>query len=172
MPRYSAVLSGKSFRALAKQIADYRKDLEKKCKIFAEEVAQLGYDEIQWRLEEHNDTGLTLGSMEFLTEQEGDNYVVKVRVTSDAILFLEFGSGLKGLNEGPGHPYAADHGMMPGTYPGEGHWDDPEGWFYYNSQKGGKRFHTYGQVASMPMYFGGKKMREEFRKVAKEVFRW
>ena len=172
MPKYSAVLSGKSFRELAKQIRDYRDDLEAKCKVFAEEVAQLGYDVIQMELEGHSDTGETLGSMEFLREQEGDNYVVKVRVTSDAILFLEFGSGLVGQEAEDRHPYEAEHGYGPGTFPGEGHWDDPEGWFYYNSQKGGKRFHTYGQEPSMPMYKGGQEMRNEFKRIAKEVFKW
>lgn len=172
MPQYSAVLSGESFRRLAKQIADYREELEKRCRIFEEKVARLGYEVIQAELVTHDaGVGKTLESMEFITENDGDTYICKVRVTSDAILFLEFGSGIVG-QAGSQHPLAGEMGYGPGTFPGKGHWDDPDGWFYYDSDKGGKRFHTFGQAASMPMYQGGQEMEREFKNIAKEVFQW
>ena len=63
--------------------------------------------------------------------------------SGEAVLFIEFGSG---VTYGYGHPAPMEYG--PGTYPGEGHWNDPKGW-YLPKEKGGT--HTYGNPPSATM---------------------
>lgn len=81
-----------------------------------------------------------------------------------ALLFLEFGAG---VTYGYGHPLADELGFGPGTYPGKGHWDDPDGWWYFD----GLHFaHTYGNRPSQVMYAAAKRARLAVPSVAKEVF--
>jgi hypothetical protein len=74
---------------------------------------------------------------------------------------------------------AKEFGYGPGTYPGKGHWNDPNGWWFETddprlirrtSKKTGKSYgHSYGIAPAMPFYQADKKMRENILKVAKEV---
>lgn len=78
------------------------------------------------------------------------------------VLLLEFGAG---VTYGFGHPLADDFGMGPGTYPGQKHAMQPQGWWLPDG--GG---HTYGNAPSMAMYYAGRDLRAEVETVAKEVF--
>lgn len=82
--------------------------------------------------------------------------------SGEAVLFIEFGSG---VTYGYGHPEPMEYG--PGTYPGKGHWDDPNGW-YLPKSKGGE--HTYGNPPSAAMYRTGKELQQEILRIAREVF--
>lgn len=82
--------------------------------------------------------------------------------SGEAVLFIEFGSG---VTYGYGHPEPMEYG--PGTYPGKGHWDDPNGW-YLPKSKGGE--HTYGNPPSAAMYRTGKDLQQEILRIAREVF--
>lgn len=81
-----------------------------------------------------------------------------VRASGTTVLFVEFGTGLIGF----GHP--EPHDMGPGTYPGNGHWDDPNGWWYAHNQ------HTFGNPPNMPMYNTVKELEMELERVVREVF--
>ena len=132
------------------------------------EVAEAGYQVTRAVLQQNVDTGLTIGSMEIVDESSNGNFRVKVVVSSDAILFLEFGSGL--IGEGTAI-HAGQFGMGSGTYPSDkGHWADPSGWWYYD--EAGKRRHSRGMIATMPMYQGGKEMEMRWREIANKVFKW
>ena len=89
-------------------------------------------------------------------EPRGNGYAVVAR--GKTVLFVEFGSGLIGY----GHP--EPHGFGPGTYPGKGHWDDPNGWWYAHGK------HSYGNPPNMPMYNTVKELEMELERVAREVF--
>ena len=88
----------------------------------------------------------------------------KVRATGSTVLFVEFGTGLIGY----GHPELS--GMGPGTYPGDGHWDDPEGWWLPREKNGGHSQHTFGNPPNMSMYSTVKELEQELARVVKEVF--
>lgn len=173
MPEYTVYLSGQSFRKAARQIRYYRKQLEQKINKFTEELAKEGMYKIYSVLSEHMDTGETIGNVELVKEGSDGVYEARVKVSSDAILFLEFGSGLAGLDNPA--PHAAEHGYGSGTYP-EGkrqnpeypNWANPEGWVYMNGH--GQFARTRGMVASMPMYQGGKEIEQKLSEVAKRVF--
>lgn len=82
-----------------------------------------------------------------------------IHATGNAVLFIEFGSG---ASYGYGHPEPEGYG--PGTYPGKGHWDDPNGWWY------GKREHSYGNPPAQAMYNAKRDIQAEVQRIADEVF--
>lgn len=134
-------------------------------------LANMGCEFAYTVLSSHVYSGATLGSLR--VEQKGPGqYVVKAE--SEAILFLEFGTGLRGF----GHPEA--HGYGPGTYPGKGHWSDPSGWWFetedanlavkYDDKTGKMYGHSYGNPPYMPMYSSVKELELRFEEAAREVF--
>lgn len=82
-----------------------------------------------------------------------------IHATGNAVLFIEFGSG---ATYGYGHPEPEGYG--PGTYPGKGHWDDPNGWWYGNHE------HSYGNPPAQAMYNAKRDIQAEVQRIADEVF--
>ena len=82
-----------------------------------------------------------------------------IHATGNAVLFIEFGSG---ASYGYGHPEPEGYG--PGTYPGKGHWDDPNGWWY------GTHEHSYGNPPGAAMYHAKQDVLQEVQRIADEVF--
>jgi hypothetical protein len=82
-----------------------------------------------------------------------------IHATGNAVLFIEFGSG---ASYGYGHPEPEGYG--PGTYPGKGHWDDPNGWWYGNHK------HSYGNPPAQAMYNAKREIQAEVQRIADEVF--
>lgn len=82
-----------------------------------------------------------------------------IHATGNAVLFIEFGSG---ASYGYGHPEPEGYG--PGTYPGKGHWDDPNGWWYGNHE------HSYGNPPAAAMYHAQQDVLREVQRIADEVF--
>lgn len=175
--KYKTYLSSKSMRHTAQLLRNYQKRLEKQIEQFCEELAKEGETVIRAVLSEHVETAETIGSVQLVTEGSGQYgyYKAKVQVTSDAILFLEFGSGLIGQGTAP---HAGEFGMGSGTYPSEvasqdrtgtyRNWENPNGWYYYDG-KGNLR-KSYGMVASYPMLQGGRAMEEKLESIARKVF--
>ena len=121
--------------------------------------------------------GLAVASVRFaMADYDGDNDVsVRVDDTGSvaviyaegkAVAFIEFGSGAK---YGYGHPQADEFGFGPGTWSdgdeGKGHWDNPKGWWFGESQ------HTYGNPPAMAMNRAVQEMTENVTRIAQEVFR-
>ena len=82
-----------------------------------------------------------------------------IHATGNAVLFIDFGSG---ASYGYGHPEPEGYG--PGTYPGKGHWDDPNGWWY------GTHEHSYGNPPAAAMYHAKQDVLQEVQRIADEVF--
>lgn len=87
-----------------------------------------------------------------------DNHFI-IRAEGDDVLFLEFGSGSR---YGYGHPAPGAYG--PGTYPGKGHWKDPQGWFTPKGQ------HAYGNPPSAGMYLAREEMEDRALEIAQRIF--
>lgn len=93
-------------------------------------------------------------------EPIGNGYAVKA--SGNAVLFIEFGSGVIGA----GHPEPEGYG--PGTWSdgpnGKGHWQDPGGWYYAHGAK------SIGNPPAAAMYNAKEEVLKEVQRIADEVF--
>ncbi len=160
-------LSAQSFRDAAEKVRAYRNSLDARCQTFCKMLASTGYSVVKYILMEHVDTTATIGSLTLDESQQDGMYSAKIQVTSDAIMFLEFGSGLAGQGTAP---HASEFGYGSGTFnPESDNWRNPEGWYYINGH--GNLGRTTGMVASMPMYRGGQEMKRQMEMIARKVFK-
>lgn len=103
------------------------------------------------------------GAKDVTVRVDNTGSVAVIYAEGKDVAFIEFGAGAK---YGYGHPEAAKFGTGPGTYPdGKGHWDNPKGWWYGNSQ------HSFGNPPAMAMYEARERMVEQVTQIAREVFR-
>lgn len=156
---YTVDLSTSGINKLIGVLGGYKIWLNKKADELAKRLAEMGAVGASLRFARaiytgDNDTEITV-------ERTGKaSYTVKA--SGEAVLFIEFGSG---FTYGYGHPDPQEFG--PGTYPGEGHWDDPNGW-YLPKEKGGE--HTFGNPPAAAMYNTVKDLEQELSRVVQEVF--
>ena len=155
--------------ALSRSLDDYAHEIVNR-------LSLIGYDVAYQIMGEHVYSGETIGS---LTIVENDPTHFTLMASSVALLFFEFGAGLGGY----GHPLAGQFHMGPGTYPGQTHALDPNGWWYPTNDPAliilrnndpDAEFagwgHSYGNPPHMPMYSASQKMKEDLLTVAREVF--
>ena len=147
-------LSANGIKTLQRELTEYQKWLERKSDELCRRLAEMG----AVKAEVNFASAYYDGNEDHAITVEPCDGGYKVRATGSTVLFVEFGSGLIGY----GHP--EPHGMGPGTYPGKGHWDDPNGWWYAHGQ------HSHGNPPNMPMYNTVKELEQELARVVKEVF--
>lgn len=161
-----------TIRAAVKEMEAYRDNVAAAGEKIAKALADMGYQVAYGIMSGHVFTGEMIGNLEVVKAGEGQ-YIL--RDQSKAILFFEFGAGAR---YGGGHPWNDDFGYGPGTYPGNGHWDDPKGWWFptdeprliIRTDKNGQGWgHSYGNKPHMPFYNADKAMREHLLEVAKRV---
>lgn len=174
MPIINIKLDNTSITEAIKEVRAYRKKVSDAGDKIARELAHLGYSVAYGVMSGHVFSGETIGSLDVVENGPGQ-YILMAE--SQAILFFEFGAGAK---YGSGHPWDDDFGFGPGTYPGNGHWNDPEGWWFptedprliIRTDRNGQGWgHSYGNKPYMPFYKASKSMRENILKVAKEVLK-
>lgn len=174
MPTIKVHLHPRSIDAAIRRCEEYRLRVEKAGDEIAKRLADIGYQVAYGVMSGHVFSGETSESLNVERSGEGQ-YVLKAG--SKALLFFEFGAGIR---YGGGHPWDDDFGFGPGTYPGNGHWDDPYGWWFPTDDprliirvdgKGQGWGHSYGNKPHMPFYLADKQMREDIIKVAKEVIK-
>lgn len=151
-------LDKRSIDSAIKKLEAYKASIQPKMDLLCERLAEIGAIKVSQAYSEVAFT--TDGSQkdyQIDVRKEGNAYVLAVEGTD--VLFLEYGSG---ITYGYGHP--EPNGYGPGTFPGKGHWDEPNGWYTPAGQ------HTYGNPPSAGMYYAEKDMVESIRRIAREVF--
>ena len=151
---YNIDLSDKGIKELQNGLKEYDKWIKKKSDELYKRLADMGAQKAEVNFaaayydgdEDHTIT----------VEPRDGGYAV--RASGETVLFVEFGTGLIGY----GHPEVQN--MGPGTYPGKGHWDDEDGWWYAHGK------HSHGNPPNMPMYNTVKELEQELARVVKEVF--
>lgn len=161
---YTVDLSAKGIDTLIKAMDRYKKWLEQKTSEFISVLADKGMHLATVYFQSATYDGVN--DVKVSVEQRGENCAAVVAVGS-AVLFIEFGAGyLMGGSE-----YGAKYGFGPGTYPGQTHAFDPEGWYLpkaVQAETGKEK--SYGNPPAAAMYSSVKELEIELEKIAKEVF--
>ena len=179
MPKtITMTLSQSSIQNAIKELRQYQNDLNRKCEIFCQRLAELG---IQTAKENTGNFGKYISfTYEVKDRTKGCKTVMVATNTGiihsewqtkegvksadvSPILMCEFGSGLKAENP-KGIP-----GVGTGTFPGQTHAEDPNGWYWMDLD--GEWHHSYGVTPKMPMYHASIEMILNIQKIAREVFR-
>lgn len=174
---FKADLSVKGIENLKKQLIDYKSNLNKKCETFVRKLAEAGIE-----VAKHNTGSFgTYITFSVKTEQNKNGCKAILIATNTGIiksewktqdgvksadisplLMCEFGSGLKAEN-----PMNVP-GVGTGTFPGQTHATDPQGWWYMDLN--GEWHHSYGISPKAPMYHATMEIQQKVTQVAKEVF--
>lgn len=174
MTKIKMKLNAASISKALLEVKAYQKKVEEAGDKIARDLAHMGYSVAYGVMSGHVFSGETIESLDVIEDGPG-RYILTA--ASQALMFFEFGAGVR---YGSGHPLAGELGFGPGTYPGKGHWDDPNGWWFptddprliLKKDKNGQGWgHSYGNKPHMPFYNASKKMREDLLKVAKEALK-
>lgn len=169
------LFSQKSIQNAIKQIEQYRDDLPRKCQEICRRLSEEGV-----RVADVAINSVPIGRTITLTtdinpSKMGCKAIMKMTGTKTrtddgrvffSALAIEFGSGIR--YNPTSNPKAPEFGMGVGTFPGQSHAFQSEGWYYLDSN--GEWKHSYGVQASMPMYKASVEMRQKIDSIVKEVF--
>lgn len=154
-------LSQKNLTKAIREIREYQKWVEKKETELRVRLASLGATvaSIQFSRAVYS------GTKDVTVRVDDTGSVAVIYAEGESVAFIEFGTGIK---HGYGHPQADEFGVGPGTWSegenGEGHWDNPGGWYFAHGQ------HTYGNPPAMAMWSAVQAMTEQLTQIAREVF--
>jgi len=165
-----ATFSAEGMRYLAKEIHQYTHNVERANELFVHKLAEAGYKIATQQIVKSFpslDHDKPIGSLDIITDNDGEIAGCKLQFSSEQALFIEFGAGIK-YNDGVSHPYAGEYGYGVGTYPNQKHAYDKGGWSYQGED--GSWHHSYGTKATMPMYSATQEIIEQFVRIAREVY--
>lgn len=164
-------LSKASIKNLRDTIQRYRDSLDQKCSQVLERMGQAGLQVASETFSGAYYDGVNDVSVN--VDRVSDTEI-RLVANGEAVAFIEFGSGVW---HGYGHPQAGNLGFGPGTYPGKGNWDNPNGWVYRGASGSGgvwvrdDVYRTFGNPPAMAMEHAGTMMIYEMIKAAEEVFK-
>ena len=141
MRRITIDLSEESIAKAIAEIEAYKAELERKVKIFLSRLIESGY--------EVADATLTAIS----DEEKGDTTITVVPTSFSQ----------------PQNPMAGQFKMGLGTYPGQTHAYQEEGWWYTDPETNESK-HSRGNAPYMPMYKADVEILRNINTIAKEVF--
>ena len=164
MKRYTISLDGGDIDAAIANLTERKLWVKRKTEELCRRLVEIGVTKA--RLEFAR--AIYKGNDNVTVTSDGKGTKYTVRANGEAVLFIEFGSGIR---YGSGHPANAEYGMGPGTWSdgpqGKGHWNDPDGW-YLPKEKGGG--HSYGNPPAMAMYGSVQYLKNNLERIAREVF--
>lgn len=159
-------LSASSIKKAIAQLEEYNESIIDKNALFVKRLAEIGIEVVEQRIavaegdsDKSHATMLNLHSF-------GDYSEAVLSVDGNDILFIEFGSGIHYNPTDPEHAQKFGYGV--GTYPGQTHALDPEGWWYRDSV--GDKHHSYGTRATAPILNATKAIILSIRQIAREVY--
>ncbi len=161
-------------RKAVKEVDEYWKKLQTKTKVFCGRLAEFGMTVASAKIGEsplgqyvslnvkYSNPASSCKAILFATGQVKNTEYGQVY----PLMMIEFGAGIHYNHDA--NPKAGQFGMGVGTFPGQTHAFQEEGWYYMDTD--GKWHHSYGVKATMPMYSADTEMILNIRKIAKEVF--
>lgn len=168
----TVMLNEKSIQNAITKLRTYQRTLDRKARQICEELQKVGLTECN-AVVSSIPADADLGDISVEVESaKGSNgvYTARISLKGSQVAFVEFSAGVtfgsSSFPSIPGQSYGA--GMGVGTFPGQTHAFDPEGWDYVDES--GNRKHTMGNRAYMPMYHTDMAIRREVLNVARRVF--
>lgn len=155
-------------------ITELKQRFDIKCKEFVNRLAEAGFQIGQNTLSSVSAFYRGDARLEIKRAEGGAGmYKATLILGGKDAAFVEFGAGVTfGTRPGAfpplptGNAYGVGFGV--GTFPGQKHAEDPEGWHYRDQY--GTLQHTYGNRAYMPLYHSEVEMVNKVRQIAREVF--
>lgn len=179
MRKLKFTLSVDSVKQVQKELLDYKKSLQRKCREFVKRLSEQGIETAKVNLHQeyvpHIMFRTELDPIEYgcrgLMVAMNSSNVIRRWITKDGIriayvspiMMSEFGSGLDADNS-----RGSKFGMGTGTFPEQKHAFDIGGWFWQDLNF--EWHHSYGERATMPMAHAYDAMIAVIDKTAKEVF--
>ncbi len=171
------VLSKKNIKELQNKLDEYSLSLTNKCKTLVQRLALHGLKVASVNANESplgHYIHFTVTSDQMPNEAHAllimDGQVLESGLYEPfhTALAVEFGAGIR-YNPIP-NPNASKLGLGVGTFPGQTHAFDKNGWYFWDEKTESWK-HSYGIKATMPMYNAYTSMFSEVEKIAREVFR-
>lgn len=159
-------LSQKSVSKAIEQLKKYRDSLPDKNELFLRRLSEVGIDVIEQKISDARGDSDKSHDVTLKVHSFGDYSEATLTVMGNDILFIEFGAGSHYNPSNTEH--ASKFGYGIGTYPGQTHAFDPDGWWYRDDT--GAPQHSYGTEASMPMLNASRAIILTIRKIAREVY--
>ena len=163
LARIDISLSEKSVLKAIQKVEAYKDKLNRRMETFLNRLAEAGIDVARATIE--HVSAEEKGAYSLETRTDGENGV-SIVLSGNKVLFVEFGAGIAFSQ--PQNPKAAEFGYGLGTYPGQTHAYNEQGWWYYGED--GTSRHSRGNAPYMPMYKASVEIRNRVREIAKEVF--
>ena len=177
--KFTAKLSTDSLDKLKQELLQYKNvELPNKCRELIKRLMESGVEVANAKLSES-----PLGSQVTITtnlssERYGGKGIILAKGAVhqsegydpfSILLAIEFGAGVHYNPSGTPNPNADKFGLGVGTFPGQVHAFQSEGWMYWD-EKAQEWRHTYGVKATMPLYNADMEIIQNIEKIAKEVF--
>ena len=170
---YEVELSKSGINELIKGLKDYKKWIKTKTEELSQRLAEIGVERATYYFGSAVYDGINDVKVEKSKTSEG--WVVTAR--GNAVLFIEFGTGIYYPDEAPLSEYQGAEGMVHGSY-GKGLGNN-EYWFYTGQpgNAGGELAYghanstiTHGNPTNMSMYWTVKELELRLEQIIKEVF--
>lgn len=154
-----------------KELIAYRDSLDGRLQKFCNMLADEGLDSISATVGQIDPNDLSTGYGQLLMNKEekksgkGKCKMI-ITLSGQDVLFIEFSAGYKFGTDT--YPLPSGDGYGKGTYPGKGHWNDENGWWYRDENDVLR--HSYGNPAYMPMYHAREAMAIRLWMIAQIAF--
>lgn len=179
MPKkvFKSDMSVNGIDSLIRELQKYKDDLPNKCKKLVSELLQSGVEVSKARISDSPLGKYVTVTTNISSEKMGCKGILLAKgavkeqdgyAPFSILLAIEFGSGIH-YNPTP-NPLSAEMGYGVGTFPGQVHAFQSEGWMYWD-EKAQEWRHTYGVKATMPLYNADMEIIQNIVKIAKQVFR-
>src|SRR5574344_1509031 len=174
---FKSDLSVSGLNDLKRQLLQYRDELPIKCEKLVSRLLQSGVSVSQARISESPLGKYVTVTTNISADKMGCEGILLAKgavkeqegyAPFSILLAIEFGAGIH-YNPTPNPIIGSEFPYGVGTYPGQVHAFQSEGWMYWD-EKAQEWRHTYGVKATMPLYNADMEIIQNVVKVAKEVF--
>lgn len=169
------ILSVSSIERLKKDLQAYQNDLQRKCRLLAERLAEKGVTVANAKIVE-SPLGKYVSIKTEISEQKAGTKAIIIATGAvkqsegyedfNTLLAIEFGAGI--YHNPVANPNADKFGLGVGTFPGQIHASE-DGWWYWDDKAQEWRY-THGVKATMPMYTASMEIINNIIKIVKTVF--